>query len=241
MASNEISNINVTISTALGHLQIYTDPVETKRAMKLIKDTPTLLYASYVDAAQRFGGKIIKRARECIDRDQPPRGASWPPLSEAYKERWHTDRHYYLSGQYYEAMGIFVDKLHFAGSGKFAGYQVHVGLPTTGKNHLHHATIKTKKERSGEGRGELTMLQLGNLLEFGFEAFGAHQVPARPLWIPLYAEAGGNRTIRIYLQNAIKRQLEHYLATGRPLIVSNAKSTAASNAAEKSTYITFNK
>ena len=233
---SDINRINVTVSTGLGTLRIYSDPKQTKQALRLIKDVPTLMYSAYVDAAQRFGSLVVKRARECIDRDQPPKGTSWPPLSKEYVKRYHPNGHYFLNGLYYEAIGIYVDKVAFAGTGKFAGYQVHIGLPTSGSKQYHTNYVKTKTSR-----GNLTMLQLGNLLEFGFQAFGKAQVPPRPLWIPIYAEFGGKNRLRVYLSNAIKRQVENYIAHGCHLQISNTKNTAASLASEKSGYITFNK
>lgn len=230
--------INMTITTGIGRLHIYTDPAETKKAWSLLQGTPNAMYNAYAIAAQKYGGKIVKMARECINRDQPPKGASWPPLSDKYKERYHTDGHYFLSGQYYEAIGIYMEKVAYAGTGKFAGYKIHVGLPTGGKMHYHKSGIQTNASKSGEGRGDLSMLQLGNLLEYGFEAFGKYQVPARPLWTPLYAQAESSTgNLKSYITKALRSTFENFVRTGRWDVVQQAKSTAASSATEKSTFI----
>lgn len=231
--------INMTITTGIGRIKIYTDPKETKKAWSLLQGTPRAMYDAYAIAAQKYGGKIVKMAKECIDRDQPPKGASWPALSDKYKERYHTERHYFLTGQYYQAIGIYMEKVSFAGTGKFAGYRIHVGLPTGGSNHHHTPGIMTSTNKSGSGRGALTMLQLGNLLEYGFEAFGKYPVPARPLWTPLYqqAESSGTGNLKAYITRALQHTFENFIRTGKWDVAKQAKGTAASAAQDKSTYI----
>ena len=191
-----VKQINQYVETPFGKLHIYTDPAELEKATKLIKGSSKILYDAYRDAASRWGGKVVKAAKKCIASQVPPKGVSWPPLSEKYKD-WvgGDDRIYFKSGQYYEAIGVHEEKVEFYRSTK-TGYRYFVGLPNGVKK--WPARYSTKKP--------LTLQKVAKILEFG-----AKDIPPRPLWIPLYKEMGGDKRIQLYVKNAIKRQLKKYM------------------------------
>lgn len=53
-------SVNITISTPLGDLQIYTDPKEQARAEKLIAETPSIMRNAYDRATEKFGNQLLR-------------------------------------------------------------------------------------------------------------------------------------------------------------------------------------
>ena len=191
-----VKQINQYVETPFGKLHIFTDKEELARANKLIEDTPDILYDAYEDAAKRWGGKVVKAAKKCIETQRPPKGVSWPPLSEAYVDSMgHDNRIYFKSGQYEESIDIHKEKVEYYGSNK-TGVRYFVGLPNG-----------TKKSKPRHKRKKyLTLQQVAKILEFG-----GGKIPPRPLWRPLYEEFGGKKSIERYVKNAVVRQLKKYM------------------------------
>ena len=105
--------INTYLDLPIGRLRIYADKEDLEKAKKLIDDMPELLTEAYLDAANRWGGKLKKEAIRCIETNQPPKGVSWPPLSPKYvASMGGDDRRYFKSGQYEESIPNGVMKLH---------------------------------------------------------------------------------------------------------------------------------
>lgn len=194
-----IHQINQYFDLPIGRLHIYADKEQLEKAMKLIKEMPGILVEAYDDAAIRYGKKLKKEARSCLDRNQPPAGVSWPPLSESYVQHMGgDDRRYMKQLQYYESIDIWKEKYTVLGTDK-SGYRVYVGLPN-GVKKLH--PIHGNKET------HLTLSQVAKILENGTRD---GRIPPRPLWKPLYDQLGGKKSIERYVTNAIKRKLKPYL------------------------------
>lgn len=191
--------INQYFDIPLGRLKIWSDPKQLEKAKKLVEEMPEILEEAYYDAAMRWGGKLKKEARKCLDRNQPPSGVSWPPLSERYVESMGGDDRRYMKGlQYYESIDIHKEAYTVLGTNK-SGNRVYVGLPN-GVKKLHplHGTKETR----------LTLSQVAKILENGTRN---GKIPPRPLWKPLYDQLGGKKSIERYVINAIKRKLNPYI------------------------------
>lgn len=74
-------SVNITISTPLGDLQIYTDPKEQARAEKLIAETPSIMRNAYDRATEKFGNQLLRLVKKCLRTGTPPRGTHWDPHS----------------------------------------------------------------------------------------------------------------------------------------------------------------
>ena len=190
--------INTYLDLPIGRLRIYADKEDLEKAKKLIDDMPELLTEAYLDAANRWGGKLKKEAIRCIETNQPPKGVSWPPLSPKYvASMGGDDRRYFKSGQYEESIGIYKEAVSYLGSSK-RGTRVYVGLPN-GVMKLH------PKKNKAMG---ITLQRVAKILESGSRD---GRIPPRPLWKPLYEQLGGKKSIERYVTNAIKRKLESYM------------------------------
>ncbi len=192
--------INHYVDTPFGQLHVFTDPAETRRAEKLLKETPKILWEAWKDAAERYGKNIIKEARRCIDSGTPPKGAHWPPLSKKYVESVGGDDRIYLKTvQYYESIGVHRENMYYSGSGAFARPRYFVGLP----NGVLKYPVRFKSKRK-----PLTLQEVARILEQGTIN---GMIPPRPLWKPLFDASGGKDRIKIFARNAIKRQLTKYM------------------------------
>jgi len=192
--------INTYVDTPFGQLHIYSDPQQSARAAKLLKDNPKILTLAWKDAAERMGKEIVKVARRCIDSGMPPKGASWPPLSPKYVEAMGgDDRIYYKTGQYYENIGVWPDKVFYAGSGAYAYTRYFIGLKPG---------VEKWAARYRSNRKPLTLIQVANILEFGSTR---RHIPPRPLWRPIWQNSGGKERVKVFVRNAIKRQLIKYM------------------------------
>lgn len=199
MASYQINHY---IDTPFGQLHIYSDPAQTARAAKLIKETPQILFNSYKDAAERYGKDIIKKARECILTETPPKGGDpWPELSKDYVAWAGEGGIYYKEAQYFDSIGIHKDNMYYAGGGGLAKTRYFVGLP--------HGVTKWPV-RGHKRQHQLTLQEVALILELGAST-GKGIIPPRPLWKPLFGATGGKDKIRRLVTNAVKRQLSKYM------------------------------
>lgn len=200
MASYQINHY---VDLPFGKLHIYADPNQSRKAEKLIKETPQILWEAWRDAGERYGKEIVKKAKECVLRGMPPKGVSWPPLSPKYIKVMGGDTNiYYKSAQYYEGIGVHRENMYYAKSygGGFARPRYFIGLP--------NGVLKWPARYKANTRKPLTLQQVAYILEVGSSK--AH-IPPRPLWKPLFESHGGNKKIELYVKNAIKRQLTKYM------------------------------
>lgn len=192
--------INHYVDTPFGQLHIFTDPAETAKADRLIKDTPKILWEAWKDAAERYGKNIIKEAKRCINSGIPPKGVHWPPLSPRYvKAMAGDDRIYYKTGQYEESIGVHRENMYYSGSGAFARPRYFVGLPPG---------VMKIPARFKSRRRPISLIRVAQILEQGAPSMN---IPPRPLWKPLFDAAGGKERIKVFARNAIKRQLSKYM------------------------------
>lgn len=191
--------INHYLDLPFGQLHIFSDPTQTARAEKLIKETPKILWNAWKDAAERYGKKIVKEAKRCINSGMPPKGAVWPPLSPKYVEAMGgDDRIYYKSGQYEDSIGIHKENVYYT-NGAFDKPRYFVGLPLG----ITKAAARYKSKRR-----PLSLLRVAQILEQGSPKMN---IPPRPLWKPLFDASGGKERIKVFVRNAIKRQLQKYM------------------------------
>ena len=192
--------INHYVETPFGQLHIFSDPIETKKAKDLIDKSPHILWNAYRDATERFGKIIIKEAKRCVNSGMPPKGVHWPPLSPKYVAAMAgDDRIYYKTGQYEESIGVHKENMYYSGSGAFARPRYFVGLPTG---------VMKVPARFKSKRRPLSLIRVAQILEQGAPT---RNIPARPLWKPLFDAAGGKERIKVFARNAIKRQLNKYI------------------------------
>lgn len=192
------TQINIGVGTPFGDIEIYvTDKTKLEQARRLVERTPHILISAYEDAANRWGGKVIKEARKCIDSSTPPKGSgvSWPPLSKKYQERWG-GHPYWNWGQYYHSMGIHKEDAILYGTAK-TSKRIYIGMP--------NQVMKT--DPVGKAK-RITLGKVASILENGTRN---GRIPPRPLWGPLYKSMGGKESLKRYIREAIKRQLIKYL------------------------------
>lgn len=192
------TQVNLSVGSPFGDIAIYiTDKAKLEQARRLIERAPHILVSAYEDAANRWGGKVIKKARECIDGDSPPKGSgvSWPPLSPKYLARWGGHR-YWNWGQYYQEMGIHREQALLYGTTK-TSTRIYIGIPNQ----------VMKISPVGKAKS-ITLGGVARILENGTRN---DRIPPRPLWGPLYKSMGGKESLKRYIREAIKRQLIKYL------------------------------
>lgn len=195
--------INHYVDLPFGRLHIFTNPAETAKAERLIKDTPKILWDAWKEAAERYGKNIVKEAKRCINSGIPPKGVHWPPLSPKYVEAMaragniYYNKIYYKTGQYEKSIGVHKENMYYT-SGAFARPRYFVGLPTG----VMKDAIGYKRSRP------LTLLRVAQILEQGAPS---RNIKPRPLWKPLFDAAGGKERIKVFARNAIKRQLSKYI------------------------------
>ena len=193
------TRINTYFDLPIGRLKLSSNKEELEKIKKLLDDMPELLEEAYYDAAQRWGKKLKKEARSCLDRNQPPEGVSWKPLSKSYVQHMGgDDRRYMKQLQYYESIDVHTERYTVLGSDK-SGNRVWVGLPN-GVKKLHPIYGTTPQK--------ITLVNVAKILENGTKD---GKIPPRPLWKPLYDQLGGKKSIERYVTNAIKRKLKPYL------------------------------
>lgn len=190
------TQINISVGSPFGPIDIYvTDKSKLEQARRLVENSPKILIQAYEDAANRWGGKVIKEARKCIDRSSPPKGASWPPLSKKYAARWG-GQIYFNWGQYYHSMGIHKEGAQLYGTTR-TSTRVYIGMPNQ------------VMKRSPLGKNsKLTLGKVASILENGSRD---GTIPPRPLWGPLYKAMGGKKSLERHIKEAIKRQLVKYI------------------------------
>ena len=156
----------------------------------------------YEEAVNKFSRKILKIVKGAIQTSTPPGGEIWEPLSPKYLRSYGKHDPYFLTGQYYRAVGLFKQKS-----------KVWVGLPYNRKYNRHDSH-------------SLTLNQIAILLEYGRGGLGSNYVedddegeggydnstsymPARPLWAPSLREAGGidklNEMLLHYIRSSLGR------------------------------------
>lgn len=178
-------SVNITISTPLGDLQIYTDPKEQARAEKLISEIPSIMKNAYDRATEKFGNQLLRLVKKCLRTGIPPRGTHWDPHSANTIKRYgeHTLLNY--TGQYLRSVQIVKQK-----------NRTYVGIPTN-----------LKKIRKGDRTSKRTLNQVAIMLEYGSRG---DNLPPRPLWKPVFEQVGGKKVLKETLVRELRKEIRRY-------------------------------
>ena len=178
-------SVNITISTPLGDLQIYTDPKEQARAERLIAETPSIMRNAYDRATEKFGNQLLRLVKKCLRTGTPPRGTHWDPHSANTIKRYgeHTLLNY--TGQYLRSVQIVKQT-----------NRTYVGIPTN-----------LKKTRKGERTSKRTLNQVAIMLEYGSRG---GNLPPRPLWAPAFEQVGGKKVLKETIVRELRKEIRKY-------------------------------
>lgn len=178
-------SVNITISTPLGDLQIYTDPKEQARAEKLIAETPSIMSNAYDRATEKFGNQLLRLVKKCLKGGTPPKGVQWDPHSANTIKRYgeHTLLNY--TGQYLRSVQIVKQK-----------NRTYVGLPSN-----------LKKVRGNGKTSKRTLNQIAIMLEYGSRG---GNLPARPLWKPAFEQVGGTKVLKKTIVSELRKEIRRY-------------------------------
>ena len=162
---------------------------EWTKALNLFSGMDLSVKKGYDKGISVFSKRILTIVKRCIRTGNPPKGIHWEPLSDysilKWKNRYPEHHLYRLSGLYLRSIGVYQYKK-----------TTYVGLPSN-----HRKTV-----------GGGTLIEVARWLEFGTEGVGSGRgnnggIPARPLWKPSYAQAGGKPGVARELIKRIRQQL----------------------------------
>lgn len=178
-------SVNITISTPLGDLQIYTDPREQARAERLIAETSSIMKNAYDRATEKFGNQLLRLVKRCLRTGTPPRGTHWDPHSANTIKRYgeHTLLNY--TGQYLRSVDIIKQK-----------NRTYVGIPPNFR----------KSKKSGRA-SKRTLNQVAIMLEYGSRE---GNLPPRPLWKPAFNQIGGKKVLKEIIVRELRKEIRKY-------------------------------
>lgn len=138
------------------------------------------IQTGYDTAIRKFSRNLLQIVVKSLTTGIPPVGGGvvWQPLSPATIKRWGQHNIYYLTGLYSRSVGLY----------KYRSRTL-VGLP-----------IGTRRS----SQKKLTLNQLAIILEHGS---ADDRIPARPVWAPSLAAAGGREKLKKTILKEIRRQL----------------------------------
>ena len=153
---------------------------------------PEVMTTACDHASVEFLIMLRSYVRNCIKTGTPPKGISWPPLSERYIKDYGSHPIYYLTHQMYRSITLLRRK------GKWA-----LGLPS--------GVAKTipKKLRGNSKPTGLTLVAVARMLESG-----GGRLPARPLWKPSYNALAGRSNLRKLLVKHLQKQIRIAIGGG---------------------------
>jgi hypothetical protein len=145
-------------------------------AENLPKEAAKAMKKGYDSAIGYYAKSILRIVKNSLMKGKPPRGTYWPPMTEAYEQRWESiyPGHHLmnLTGQYLRSVGMYT-----------RGKKTYIG-------------VVSGEKRTGpyESEDNLTMNQVAIIQEFG-NAKGT--IPARPLWAPAVRQYNGGDKNRL--------------------------------------------
>lgn len=177
-------------------LQIYVDPVQQRRAMKLIEAMPEIMQRAYERGAQRFGKLVLQIVKKAMATGIPPKGAKWAPLSDktlkAYKSWGYSGSHpWFLIGQMWRQVNLFTNKRYGT---IYVGFKQ--GLRASHPNPATRANLGNR----------YTLARLARMLETG----DGTPAPPRPLFSPAFKEAGGGARLNKFIVEELRKELKKY-------------------------------
>lgn len=169
--------------------------LEWTKARKAVGNIPKAIRRGYEDAVEKFASKLIRTIKNLMVNGDP----SWAPLSQStlqhYKKKYPSATHpWYRSGTMHDCIDLYEEE---------HGHRVYVGLS--------QYNYYEPQDWGEETRNGLTMVQLAKLLEFG--GYGG-RIPARPLFSTALEKAGGQKEIRRYLLDHLRKRIKELGFTG---------------------------
>ena len=181
-------SVNITLSTPVGHLEIYVDKREQARAERLIAKTPSILTKGYAKGTEKFGNQLLRIVRRSLNTGVPPRGSgvSWPPHAPGTLKKYGDHTMLNLTGQYARSVTLVKGKK-----------RTFVGLPIGIKKITY--TGKTSRK---------TFNQIAIMLEYGSRD---GNLPPRPLWAPAFKAAGGKAALQKEIRNEVRKEIRRII------------------------------
>ena len=191
-------SVNITISTPLGDLQIYTNPKEQARAERLIAETPSIMRNAYDRATEKFGNQLLRLVKKCLRTGTPPRGTHWDPHSANTIKRYGEHTLLKYTGQYLRSVQIVKQK-----------NRTYVGIPTNLKKTRKgdRTSKRLKKTRKGDRTSKRTLNQVAIMLEYGSRG---GNLPPRPLWAPAFEQVGGKKVLKETIVRELRKEIRKY-------------------------------
>lgn len=155
----------------------------------------------YNAAVEEFSSKVLKIVRTAILTGQGPNGVRWEPHSPKYTRSYGAHPIYRLTGQYYNAVGVYGNR-----SRTWIGLPYNARYQRTGTHSLTLNQI-AKILEYGRGGGSGSNYIEGEDEEDYAVDNSTSYMPARPLWAPAFLEAGGNDKLEDRLLYHIRSHL----------------------------------
>ena len=155
----------------------------------------------YNAAVEEFSSKVLKIVRTAILTGQGPNGVRWEPHSPKYTRSYGAHPIYRLTGQYYNAVGVYGNR-----SRTWIGLPYNARYQRTGTHSLTLNQI-AKILEYGRGGGSGSNYIEGEDEEDYAVDNSTSYMPARPLWAPAFLEAGGNDKLEARLLYHIRSHL----------------------------------
>lgn len=151
-----------------------------EKVTALVENLGPSIQRGYDVAVNKFARDLLRIVTRSLTTGIPPigGGVTWQPLSPSTIERWGQHSIYNLTGLYSRSVGLYSYKSRTL-----------VGLP-----------IGTRRA----SQKKLTLNQLALILEHGSKD---GRIPARPVWGPSLAAAGGKAKLKKSILTEIRRQL----------------------------------
>lgn len=206
MAAQFSKRIDRTFNTLAGDIELRVDNRARAKADKLIrslsrKDRNNIIHKATRIACIEYGNTIVTAARRCIVTGIPPKGYTWPALSDFYSKTFNKSKHsfYSLTGQYYRSIAVRKEKASIAGGNGRTKEIISVGLPSG---------VKKEAVPGGFGPQGLTLVQVARLLETGGKV-GKGRIPPRPLWKGLFEQFPTDRQIKARIRKEILNYISY--------------------------------
>ena len=173
------NKINVTLP-GVPQIEVKMDGAWQK-VENLINGMPYSVKQGYDNGIMRCSKSIIRIVKRAMKSGMPPKGARWPALSPATIRAHGKHNIYHMRGFYADSIGVY----HYKNR-TLVGVPLDKRLP----------------------KGNITLNQLGIILEHGSKTSGDGAIPKRPLWAPAFhKEYGGNDKVKRIILQEIRRKL----------------------------------
>lgn len=200
------SSLNIYYPTTFGGIGVYINSYDMRKIKKIdqfVRDSPRLLRGAFRSSSRDFGQRVVNAAKACIRSSTPPRGVSWPPLSDNYVRNYHQfkggdNTMFWWNSEFLaKSIGIYEEGVEVLGSNKKSS-RLYIGLPLQA-THPHPGYPGSRNTRN------LTLQRIAKFIENGVKG-----VPPRPLFRPLFNQMGGSKALQKSIKNKIQEQVAPY-------------------------------